>query len=78
LQIYSNMDASAVDRAAGVSKTRNFCCRTQASAGREYVPEMNLTENAQRIREEVIEHLTGAGGEAREEGSDPDAEPPGC
>ena len=29
-----------------------------ASAGWEYVPEMNLEENAQRIREEVVEHLT--------------------
>lgn len=56
LQIYSNMDASAVDRAAGISRTRNYY-PTQASAGWEYVPEMNLTENAQRIREEVIEHL---------------------
>ncbi len=57
LQIYSNMDASAVDRAAGISRTRNYY-PTQASAGWEYVPEMNLTENAQRIREEVIEHLS--------------------
>jgi len=57
LQIYGNLDASAVDRAAGVSRNRNYV-PTQASAGWEYVPEMNLVENAQRIREEVVEHLT--------------------
>jgi TldD protein len=57
LQIYGNVDATAVDRAANVSRTRSYV-PTQASAGWEYVPEMNLQENAQRIREEVVEHLT--------------------
>jgi len=57
LQIYGNVDATAVDRALGVTRTRNYT-PTQASAGWEYVPEMNLEENASRIREEVIEHLT--------------------
>jgi len=57
LQIYGNLDASAVDRQAGVSRSRSYV-PTQASAGWEYVPEMNLEENAQRIREEVVEHLS--------------------
>ena len=56
LQIYGNVDATAVDRDKGISRTRNYT-PTQASAGWEYVPEMNLGENAQRIREEVLEHL---------------------
>ena len=57
VQIYGNLDATAVDRRNGVSRTRNYV-PTQASAGWEYVPEMNLEENAQRIREEVVEHLS--------------------
>ena len=57
LQIYGNLDATAVDRAAGISRSRSYV-PTQASAGWEYVPEMNLGENAQRIREEVVEHLS--------------------
>jgi TldD protein len=56
LQIYGNVDAVAVDREQGISRTRSYV-PTQASAGWEYVPEMNLEENAQRIREEVLEHL---------------------
>ena len=46
-----------MDRENDISRTRNYT-PTQASAGWEYVPEMNLEENAQRIREEVVEHLT--------------------
>ncbi len=57
LQIYGNIDATAVDRQNGISRSRSYV-PTQASAGWEYVPEMNLQENAQRIREEVIEHLS--------------------
>src|SRR3954451_18254399 len=57
LQIYGNVDANAVDRKNNVSRSRSYV-PTQASAGWEYVPEMNLEENAQRIREEVVEHLT--------------------
>jgi TldD protein len=57
LQIYGNIDATAVDRKAGISRTRSYV-PTQSSAGWEYVPEMNFVENAQRIREEVVEHLT--------------------
>src|SRR5450631_2789289 len=57
LQIYGNVDSTAVDRENNVTRTRTYT-PTQASAGWEYVPEMNLEENAQRIREEVVEHLT--------------------
>jgi TldD protein len=57
LQIYGNVNASAVDRESGISRSRSYA-PTQASAGWEYVPEMNLEENAQRIREEVLEHLS--------------------
>jgi len=53
LQIYGNVDATAVDRQNNVSRSRSYV-PTQASAGWEYVPEMNLEENAQRIREEVV------------------------
>ena len=56
LQIYGNLDATAVDRQAGISRSRSYV-PTQAAAGWEYVPEMNFRENAQRIREEVLEHL---------------------
>ena len=57
LQIFGNVDATAVDRENNISRTRSYV-PTQASAGWEYVPEMNLEENAQRIREEVVEHLS--------------------
>jgi TldD protein len=57
LQIYGNADATAVDRQNNISRSRSYV-PTQASAGWEYVPEMNLEENAQRIREEVVEHLS--------------------
>jgi TldD protein len=57
LQIYGNVDATAVDRQNNISRSRDYV-PTQASAGWEYVPEMNLEENAQRIREEVVEHLS--------------------
>lgn len=56
LQIYGGVDATAVDADAGISRTRNYV-PTQASAGWEYVPQMNLRENAGIIREEVLEHL---------------------
>ncbi len=56
LQIYGNLNATAVDRENNISRSRTYA-PTQASAGWEYVPEMNLGENAQRIREEVVEHL---------------------
>jgi TldD protein len=57
IQIYGNLDATAVDVKKGISRSRSYT-PTQASAGWEYVPEMNLKENAMRIRDEVVEHLS--------------------
>ena len=57
LQIYGNLDATAVDVQKGISRSRSYT-PTQAAAGWEYVPQMNLGENAMRIREEVVEHLS--------------------
>ena len=56
VQTFGGASANAVDRQKGVSRTRNYQ-PTQVSAGYEYVPRMNFPENAQRIREEVMEHL---------------------
>ncbi len=56
IQTYGNAMANAVDRQAGVSRTRMYT-PAPLSAGWEYVPEMNMPENARRVREEVLEHL---------------------
>jgi TldD protein len=56
LQTYAEVDATAVDLKRALSKTRRYEPQ-QVTAGYEYVPVMNLVENAQRIREEVLEHL---------------------
>jgi TldD protein len=56
LQTYGIVAATAVDLQKGLSKTRRYQ-PPQVTAGYEFVPVMNLLENAQRIREEVIEHL---------------------
>ena len=56
LQTFGGAQAGAVDRAKGLSRNRNYQ-PTQVSSGWEYVPAMNLKENAQRIRDEVLEHL---------------------
>ena len=56
LQTFGGAQAGAVDRQKGLSRNRAYQ-PTQVSAGWEYVPQMNLKENAQRIREEVLEHL---------------------
>ncbi len=57
IQTYANAGASAVDRNAGVSRTRSYTPAPLA-VGWEYVPEMNLMENARRVREEVVEHVS--------------------
>jgi TldD protein len=57
IQTYANAGANAVDRQAGISRSRSYS-PAPLSAGWEYVPEMNMLENAQRVREEVIEHLS--------------------
>jgi TldD protein len=56
VQTFGGATAGAVNMRKALSKSRNYQ-PTQVSAGWEYVPEMNLKENAQRIREEVLEHL---------------------
>ena len=56
IQIYGNADATAVDRERNISRTRNYV-PTQASAGWEYVPEMNLPEHAHLICDEVLQHI---------------------
>ncbi len=56
IQSFGLLSANAVDVASRKSKSRTFE-PSPRSAGFEIVPEMNLKENAQRIREEVIEHL---------------------
>ena len=57
IQTFGGATANAVDQQKGVSRTRTYQ-PTQVSSGYEYVPAMNFGENAQRIREEVIEHLS--------------------
>ena len=50
------MNATAVDISKGLSRSRMYV-PPPLSTGYEFVPQMNLKENAQRIREEVLEHL---------------------
>lgn len=56
IQIYGNASATAVDRERNISRTRNYT-PTQASAGWEYVPSMNLKEHAHLICDEVLQHI---------------------
>jgi TldD protein len=56
LQSYGIVNATAVDLAKGLSKTRRYQ-PPPVTAGYEFVPVMNLLENARRVREEVVEHL---------------------
>ena len=55
-QTFGTISATAVDTAARKSQTRSYI-PTPLSSGYEFVPQMNLKENGQRIREEVVEHL---------------------
>jgi TldD protein len=56
LQTTADVSATAVDSSRVISKTRRYV-PAPASAGYEYVPAMNLVENARRIRSEAVEHL---------------------
>jgi TldD protein len=56
LQTYGFVAATAVDMQKGLSKTRRYQ-PPPVTAGYEFVKVMNVIENAQRVREEVIEHL---------------------
>jgi TldD protein len=57
LQVYPTLNATAVDFKNGVSRSRSYQVAPQAR-GWEYVPMMNLGENARRIAGEVVEHLS--------------------
>ncbi|HYZ85449.1 MAG TPA: TldD/PmbA family protein [Bryobacteraceae bacterium] len=57
IQTLGSLTANAVDFAKALNKTRNWV-PTPLSTGYEFVPQMNLRENAARIREEVVEHLS--------------------
>jgi TldD protein len=57
VQIFGMLNATAVDTGRRVSKSRNFVPPPLA-AGYEIVRQMNLKENALRIRGEVLEHLS--------------------
>lgn len=56
VQTFANLSANAVDVAKRISKTRSYV-PTPLATGYEFVPQMNMGENARRIREEVLEHL---------------------
>jgi len=56
IQTFGMMNANAVDLQSRKSKNRMYV-PTPLSVGWEFVPRMNMRENAQRIREEVVEHL---------------------
>lgn len=53
---YPYLTATAVDFQNGISKTRDYKVEP-LTAGWEHIQEANMTENAPRIREEVLEHL---------------------
>lgn len=57
VQTFGSATANAIDLQKRLSKSRSYI-PTPLSIGYEFVPQMNLIENAQRIREEVIEHLS--------------------
>jgi TldD protein len=56
IQTNANLNANAVDLAKRLSRNRGYIPPPLAT-GYEFVAQMNLKENAQRIREEVVEHL---------------------
>ena len=56
LQAYAEVSATAGDLSRALSRTRRYQ-PPQVTAGYEYIPVMNMVENARRIREEVVEHL---------------------
>ena len=56
VQVYPYLMATAVDFEKGISRERSYQVAPLAR-GWEYVPEMNLGENAARVADEVIEHL---------------------
>lgn len=59
VQTFGSISANAVDLQRRLSKNRAYI-PTPLSTGYEFVAQMNLKENAARIREEVVEHLMAA------------------
>ena len=57
VQNYGQLGVQAVDRQAGISKTRNYS-PSPVTAGYEAIVEGDLAGNARRIGEEVVEHLS--------------------
>ena len=56
VQVYPYLSATAVDFKQGISRDRSYQV-APLSVGWEYVPKVNLGENAARIADEVVEHL---------------------
>jgi TldD protein len=57
VQNYGQVSAQAVDRAAGISKARNYS-PSPVTAGFEAIEEADLAGNARRVGEECVEHLS--------------------
>ena len=57
IQTSAQVNATAVDVGKALSKSRRYV-PPPVTAGYEFVPIMNLVENAGRVREETIEHLS--------------------
>jgi TldD protein len=57
VQVFPNLQATAVDIETNISRTRNYNI-PPATAGWEVIPKANIGENAPRIREEALEHLS--------------------
>jgi TldD protein len=56
IQSFGSLTGNGVDPAKRLSRSRSYI-PAPLSVGWEYIPQMNFHENAQRIREEVAEHL---------------------
>ncbi len=56
VQAYPFLTATAVDFKEGISRERDYQVAPLAT-GWEYIPKMNLGENAARVAEEAVEHL---------------------
>ena len=57
IQTFTRLSASAVDMKKGLSRNRSYV-PPPLEAGWEYMTSLDFTENARRIREEVVEHLS--------------------
>ena len=62
IQTFPQLTASAVDVKKGLSRSRSYV-PPPLEAGWEYMTSLDFVENALRIREEVVEHLSAPAGE---------------